>query len=86
MKTTRQNLNLTNIRRQVVGINKKVPLLNGKHVPYVYLDNAASTPTLQPVLDTLNEFMEWYSNIHRGTGFKSLLSTHYFEMAREIVS
>jgi cysteine desulfurase/selenocysteine lyase len=86
VKTTRQNLSITNIRRYVVGINKKVPLLNGKHVPYVYLDNAASTPTLQPVLDTLNEFMQWYSNIHRGTGFKSLLSTHYFEMAREVVA
>jgi cysteine desulfurase/selenocysteine lyase len=61
-------------------------VLNGKKVPYVYFDNAASTPTLQPVLDTLNEFMEWYSNIHRGTGFKSMLSTYYFDAARKIVA
>lgn len=80
------SISLKNIRQQVVGIDKEVPLLNGKKVPYVYFDNAASTPTLQPVLDTLNEFMEWYSNIHRGTGFKSLLSTHYFDMARQIVA
>jgi cysteine desulfurase/selenocysteine lyase len=79
-------LSMKTVRQQVVGIDNKVPLLNGTKVPYVYFDNAASTPTLQPVMDTLSVFMEWYSNIHRGTGFKSLLSTHYFDMAREIVA
>jgi selenocysteine lyase/cysteine desulfurase len=74
------------IADQVVGIDKKVPLLNGEHIRYIYLDNAASTPTLQPVLDSLNDFMGWYSNIHRGTGFKSQISTYYFEQARDIVA
>ncbi len=81
-----QSWTIETIAEQVVGIDKKVPLLNGEHIPYVYFDNAASTPTLKPVLTALNEFMEWYSNIHRGTGFKSQISTHYFEMAREIVA
>ena len=77
---------IDSIADQVVGIDKKVPLLNGDKTQYVYFDNAASTPTLKPVLESLNSFMEWYSNIHRGTGFKSLLSTHYFELARQIVA
>ena len=77
---------LETIVDEVVGIEKKVPLLNGEHIPYIYLDNAASTPTLKPVLNSLNEFMAWYSNIHRGTGFKSQISTHFFEQAREIVA
>ncbi|TFG95358.1 MAG: aminotransferase class V-fold PLP-dependent enzyme, partial [Calditrichales bacterium] len=59
---------------------------DGTETRYIYFDNAASTPTLKPVLDSLNEFMEWYSNIHRGTGFKSLISTYFFEQAREIVA
>jgi len=81
-----QAITIENIANHVVGIDKKVPLLSGKKVPYIYLDNAASTPTLRPVLKSLNDFMEWYSNIHRGTGFKSQISTHYFEQAREIVA
>ena len=81
-----QSITINNISEQVVGINKMVPLLNGKKTRYVYLDNAASTPTLKPVLSSLNAFMEWYSNIHRGTGFKSQISTYYFEQARKIVA
>ncbi len=79
-------LNLDNIAEQVVGIDHQVPLLSGEKKRYIYFDNSASTPTLKPVLESLNLFMEWYSNIHRGTGFKSLISTHYFEQAREIVA
>jgi len=82
----KHSISIENIAEQVVGIDKKVPLLNGDKVPYIYLDNAASTPTLKPVLKSLNDFMEWYSNIHRGTGFKSQISTHYFELARGIVA
>ncbi len=70
----------------LVGYDRKVPLLNGEMVQYINFDNAASTPTLKPVLDTIVEFMDWYSNIHRGTGFKSQLSTHFFEKSREIVA
>lgn len=77
---------IDNIAEYVVGIDKKVPLLNGIETRYIYLDNSASTPTLEPVLSGLNSFMEWYSNIHRGTGFKSQLSTHFFEKARKIVA
>ena len=81
-----QSISIDNIADHVVGIDKKVPLLNGEKIQYIYLDNAASTPTLKPVLKSLNDFMEWYSNIHRGTGFKSQISTHFFELAREIVA
>ncbi|TFH01531.1 MAG: aminotransferase class V-fold PLP-dependent enzyme, partial [Calditrichales bacterium] len=77
---------IANIAEEVVGLNKCVPLLDGTETRYIYFDNAASTPTLKPVLDSLNAFMEWYSNIHRGTGFKSLISTYFFEQAREIVA
>jgi selenocysteine lyase/cysteine desulfurase len=77
---------IESIAEQVVGLEHQVPLLDGTMTRYVYLDNSASTPTLKPVLQSLNTFMEWYSNIHRGTGFKSLISTHYFEQAREIVA
>src|SRR5205085_7028939 len=36
-------------------------------------------------LATVNEFMAWYSSVHRGAGFKSRLATHAYEDAREVV-
>ncbi|MBD3224677.1 MAG: aminotransferase class V-fold PLP-dependent enzyme [Caldithrix sp.] len=76
---------INSIHEQIVGWDRHVPLLNGKQTRYINFDNAASTPTLKPVLEALNEFMQWYSSIHRGTGFKSQLSTHLYEQSREIV-
>lgn len=77
-------LSLENVRSQIAGIDALVPLLDGSERTYVNLDNAASTPALQPVLDKINEFMVWYSSVHRGTGFKSQVATDAYEAAHEI--
>jgi len=76
----------TILRQEIVGINQQVPLLDGSSRPYVFLDNAASTPTFRGVQQKVNEFLEWYSSVHRGSGFKSQLSTQAYERAREIVA
>jgi selenocysteine lyase/cysteine desulfurase len=76
---------IDNMKNELVGYDKLVPTLSGEERQYIFLDNAASTPTLKPVLNTVSEFMEWYASIHRGTGFKSQLSTHLYEQSREIV-
>jgi selenocysteine lyase/cysteine desulfurase len=72
-------------RHDVIGADVLVPLLDGRLVPYVNLDNAASTPALRPVVETVREFLPYYSGVHRGTGYKSRLSTEIFESARSIV-
>lgn len=64
-------------------VDYPAPVLSGKRVPYLNLDNAASTPALKHVQDTVNAFLEIYSSVHRGTGFKSQISTHAYEAARE---
>jgi cysteine desulfurase/selenocysteine lyase len=69
-------------RDQVIGVDMQVPLLAGGSRPYVNLDNASSTPVLKPVLETVVRFLPWYASIHRGTGFKSKLSTWAYEEAR----
>ncbi len=73
-------------RNRIVGIDNEVPLLDGSVAPYVYLDNAASTPPLRDVMEAVEKFMPYYSSVHRGTGFKSRLSTVAYEQAREIVA
>ena len=72
-------------RDALVGIDQPVPLLDGRFVPYVNLDNAASTPPFRSVVDAIDQFLPFYSGVHRGTGYKSRLSTATFERARELV-
>jgi hypothetical protein len=67
------------------GLNAEVPLLNGERRRFTNLDNAASTPPLKAVQKAVNDFMIYYSSVHRGTGYKSQLSTHVYEMARKTV-
>jgi cysteine desulfurase / selenocysteine lyase len=74
------------LRREIVGIDQTVPLLDGTVRPYVYLDSAASTPAFASVQRKVNEFLVWYSSVHRGAGFKSIVSTRAYEEAREAVA
>jgi selenocysteine lyase/cysteine desulfurase len=71
--------------REVVGTDVLVPLLDGTRRRYVNLDNAASAPPLVAVRDAVERFAPWYSSVHRGSGFKSQVSTHAYEVAREAV-
>src|SRR4030042_6052204 len=79
-------MTLKELQSKVAGHDLLVPLLNGSKQPYVYFDNASSTPTLIPVQETVKEFSDWYSNVHRGAGFKSQLSSWVFEESRRIIA
>jgi selenocysteine lyase/cysteine desulfurase len=68
-----------------VGLEAEVPLLEGTTQVYINFDNAASTPALKVVQDRVNRFLSYYSSVHRGTGFKSQISTVAYEQAREII-
>ena len=70
----------------LVGADCTVPLADGRQRRYVNLDNAASTPPLRAVLDAVTDFMPWYSSVHRGAGYKSVVSTHRYEDARSTVA
>jgi selenocysteine lyase/cysteine desulfurase len=70
---------------EFVGLQADTPRLDGSQHPYINLDNAASTPALTDVQKAVNDFLSFYSSVHRGTGFKSQLSTHIYEKARHIV-
>lgn len=78
-------LTLGDLRRDIVGIDTPVPLLDGTQRPYVFLDNAASTPAFGRVTRCVDDFLPWYSGVHRGTGFKSLLATEVFDAAHDVV-
>lgn len=73
-------LNYTDL---IFGYDKKVPTQEG-YKNYVNFDNAASTPPFKAVIHHLLKEAEWYSSIHRGTGYKSRYSTDKYEEARLI--
>jgi selenocysteine lyase/cysteine desulfurase len=79
-------MDLAELQKSVVGLDEQVTLLDGTRTRYINFDNASSTPSLLPVQEKINEFSKWYSNIHRGTGFKSQLSSWVFEEARNIIA
>ena len=72
-------------RDAFVGLDQLVPLYGGSMAPFVDLDNAASTPALRSVVEAVEAFLPFSAGVHRGTGYKSRLSTTTFERARELV-
>jgi cysteine desulfurase / selenocysteine lyase len=73
-------------REHFSGVELPVPVYGGATVAGINFDNAASTPPLERVRNAVNGFSEVYSSVHRGTGYKSRLTTEAYEQAREIVA
>jgi selenocysteine lyase/cysteine desulfurase len=67
----------------LVGAHALVPCVDGTERPYRDLDCAASTPALETVAARVDEFLPWYSSVHRGAGYKSRRATAAYEDARE---
>src|SRR4029078_11085196 len=77
---------------RLVGADQGVPSVDGSGRPYLSPDGAArpylslvaaASPSASPVVvDRVNEFLPWYSSVHRGAGYKSQVSTAAYEEAR----
>ena len=72
-------------RKLVVGADTKIPLLNGLYRRIINFDNAATTPPFASVIEEINRFAFWYSSVHRGAGYKSVLSTNIYEHGKNII-
>jgi len=73
-------------RNLVVGVDTRIPLINGNWVNSINLDNAATTPPFVSTLDEIIKFAPMYSSVHRGTGYKSRLTTELYETSRLIIA
>ncbi|WP_028971678.1 aminotransferase class V-fold PLP-dependent enzyme [Sporomusa ovata] len=72
-------------RSLVAGTETKIPLANGKYVTAINFDNAATTPPLCSILKEIAQFSPWYASVHRGKGYKSILTSEYYENSRDVV-
>lgn len=75
---------LETLRDDIIGIDTLVPVLGGAERRYTFLDNAASTPAFRRVWKRIEEFLPWYSGVHRGTGFKSWVATEAYDRAHDV--
>ena len=67
----------------LVGDGVLVPCADGRERPYLSCDAAASTSAFESVVERVQEFLPWYSSVHRGAGYKSQRATDAYESARE---
>jgi selenocysteine lyase/cysteine desulfurase len=70
----------------MLGADAEADCVGGRRLRYANLDHAASTPVMADVWEAVETFVPWCSSVHRGSGFKSQLSTAAFEDAREDVA
>ncbi len=72
-------------KKYVHGLDTLVPIEGGRRVTYINFDNAATTPPLKAVMKRINSFSHFYSSVHRGTGYKSIISSLAYDNSRDIV-
>ena len=68
---------------RLVGDELTVPCIDGTDRVYLGLDAGASTAAFESVAARVQEFLPWYSSVHRGAGRKSQVATQAYEDARE---
>ena len=73
------------LRNLVVGADTKITLDNGKSTIAINFDNAATTPPFRTVMKKIMDFAPWYSSVHRGAGYKSMISSDIYEEGREVI-
>lgn len=76
----------TDFRNLVIGVDTKVPTIDGSYVTAINFDNAATTPPFVSVMQEIINFAPWYSSAHRGTGYKSQFSSNLYEQSREVIA
>src|SRR5215213_7551742 len=70
---------------RLVGGDLHIAVAGGAPRRYVDLDSAATTSASGTVLSAVQDFLPWYSSVHRGAGAKSQHSSARYEDAREAV-
>lgn len=74
-----------NYRSLFVGLDTHVPIAQGGSTIGINFDNAATTPPFHSVMGEIIRFAPQYSSIHRGAGYKSVISSQIYEQARKEV-
>ena len=69
----------------LIGTGQLVPCIDGVERQAIELDQAASTQAHPQAAARVEDFLPWYSSVHRGAGFRSRRATAAYEDARKAV-
>lgn len=69
---------------RLIGADLRIPV-GGEQRRHVDLDSAATTSASAGVVRAVQEFLPWYSSVHRGAGAKSQVTSARYEHAREFL-
>lgn len=72
-------------RELFVGVDYAVDRFDGSKMIPINFDNAATTPAFKFVQDNVNNALNTYGSIGRGSGIKSIQTTEFYEMSRDSV-
>jgi selenocysteine lyase/cysteine desulfurase len=67
---------------ELLGADLEVPVWGGGQRRYTNLDYAATTPPLRQVWARIEAVLPWYGSVHRGAGFKSVVSSRLLDEAQ----
>ncbi|MDZ8081448.1 MAG: aminotransferase class V-fold PLP-dependent enzyme [Nostoc sp. DcaGUA01] len=63
----------------------RVKTLNGNYVEYVNLDNGATTTPFATLKQYVDQMLDTYGSVHRGSGQKSVITTREYDASRNII-
>ncbi|MEH2067591.1 MAG: aminotransferase class V-fold PLP-dependent enzyme [Nostoc sp.] len=63
----------------------RVKTLNGNYIKYVNLDNGATTTPFATLKQYIDEMLDTYGSVHRGSGHKSIITTREYDASRNII-
>lgn len=63
----------------------QVKTLKGNYVKYINLDNGATTTPFASLKQYVNDMLDAYGSVHRGSGQKSIITTQEYDASRDII-
>ncbi|MEH2452442.1 aminotransferase class V-fold PLP-dependent enzyme [Nostoc sp.] len=63
----------------------RVKTLKGNYVKYVNLDNGATTTPFATLKQHVDEMLDTYGSVHRGSGQKSIITTREYDASRNVI-
>lgn len=62
-----------------------IQLRNGEYTKYVNLDNGATTTPFALVKNYVDNMLDSYGSVHRGSGQKSIITTREYDASRDVI-
>ncbi len=63
----------------------QVKVRSGNYLKYINLDNGATTTPFASLKQYVNQMLDTYGSVHRGSGQKSIITTQEYDASRDVI-